>query len=953
MKTARLLACATLLLAFCINPAQADDEGSGLAFELDAMRRAWLHGDDATAAARLDALRGDNRLSGEFPRWFASMRAALALQAGDKQTALKVLAPILEQSNDARNYVRAARLFLAYDAADLALQVIREGLMRAPDSRALLRWHAGLRWLAGDHEGALGDYLELLVSDERPLYPYVPPTSGRWAQVKPWNADADQPDKKAADKDSEDWGYIEEDSGEFQPEPFTSPFMPIWWFPSDLPGLDRCIDELSRDPARAAKHKAGLDDLLKTARAAQDELDTLRTADPEARKEIEMKARRARWNAVLAARVTAQAHLAAGEVNEAEAVVRRSLALAGDDIALLDLHARALGELGRAEDARSGPLARLRTLSGLAVYSFHVTARGPGQQVADRVFTPALTLYRANPEAGLAQLELMRTTFGDTNRNQPVQAGALGLWLVRNNEQELARKFLLEASRTYGYESGKPLYQDGVFTELALVAIGDGKPAPEDKPAPPAPAEGEEGVEVAKLDAAVHPLLRTSLRAGALIGAVPDTRSLLRELAGVDLWGGAAGIGSVQAAARMLPDGDNLARRTLYGLPARIAAEVPAAELDAFLADEHATSQSLKQALDSMNELIQQLRANNNWQVRQALSQKTGPVFGMVEARVLLLRAKLLADKPAGLPALAQWLGKYQPQVDLRAKLQTRPSEAYTLYSKARADVGVPEVSHTGLLLEAARLLARAGAPLDAARLLWFNRDAMLGLESRNRLLSLASVLARKGGDESLAVRCRLEAAARAPDPRARDPLSPQLLLFELPGTRDDLLEFGAAEDLLRYLENQLIPSADTADMQAIERLCPELKEARPSLVMRNTSRAGTDGIFASSMQSGNCNVIARNWYKMMISPETLPSCRRFAAWVIASDLPMGNSRGHNGLVTTQDAVTTWAMLHALHARQGANDPKALKEAERLSKLLTRTATTMDAEQAYEEEWWE
>ncbi|MCZ7608127.1 MAG: hypothetical protein M5U25_19190 [Planctomycetota bacterium] len=950
MKTARLLACAALLLAACINPVRADDDASGLAFELDALRRAWLHGDDATAAARLDALRGDNRLSGEFPRWFASMRAALALQAGDKKTALKVMQPILAQSNDARNHVRAARLFLAYDAGDVALQVVLAGRLRAPNSPALQRWHAGLRWLQGDHEGAMGNYLDLLVNDERPLYPYVPPASGRWSQVRPWNAGADQPAKKDAGKQLDEWGG-EEEAGLFQPEPFTSPFMPIWWFPSELPGLDRCIEEVARDPAAAARHTAGLEEQLKAARDAQEKIDTLRSADPAVRQSLEQKARRARWQAVIGARIAARAHLLAGEANEAEAVARKTLAVALDDIALLDLQAEALGELGRAEDARSGPLARLRTLCGLAVYSYNVYARGPARQAADRVFTPALTLYRANPEAGLAQLELMRTTFGDSNRNQPVPAGALGLWLVRHDEHELARRFLLEASRTYGYESGKPLYQDGLFGELALVAIGDGKPAAEERPAQP--ADGEEGVEVARLDAAVHPLLRTSLRAGAVIGAVPDIRLLMRELGGIDLWGGSAGIGTVEGAARLLPDGENLARQTMYGLPARIAAEVPAAELEAFLAEGHVASQSLKQALESTSELIQQLRANNNWQVRQALSQKTGPVLGMVESRALLLRARLLIDKPAGLAALAEWLGKHQSQIDLRARLQTRPSETYTLYAGARTEAGIPEVVHTGLLLEAARLLARSGAAQDAARLLWFNRDAMLGLETQSHLLALAAVLARKGGDQSLAMRCRLEAAARALDSRSRTPINPALLLFELPATRDNLLEFGDADDLLGYLEQLLIPNADTADMQAIERAAPELKQAGPRLVMRSSSRDATEAIFASSMQSGNCSVIARNWYKMMIAPETLPSCRRFAAWVIASDLPLGSSRGHPGLVNPQDTVTAWAMLQALHARQGANDPTALKEAERLSKLLARTATTIDAEQNFEEEWWE
>ncbi|MCB9933273.1 MAG: hypothetical protein H6841_07625 [Planctomycetes bacterium] len=951
MRSARLLACVALLTALCVNPVQADDEGSSLAFELDALRRAWLYGDDATAIARLDALRGDNRLGGEFPRWFAFMRASLALQQADKPTALRAMQPVLDESTDARNFVRAARLCLAYDAADTALAVIRMGLQRAPDSRALQRWQAGLQWLGDDRPGALDGYLNLLAADDRPLYPYLTPASARWSQARPWNAAGDKPDRKNADKDGEDWRYPEEESDAYGPEPFTSPFMPLWWYPCDLPGLDRCLEELARDPAAAKAWRQRLGVLVKEARAVQDQLDTLRTGDDAVRKDLEQKARRARWQAVFAARIAARAHLLASEWNEAEAVADMALAVASEDVALLDLKAQALGELGRAEDARTGPLARLRTLCGLAVYSYSLYGRGPAQQIPDRVFTPALTLYRANPEAGLAQFELMRTTFGDSNRNQPVPPGTLGMWLMLHGEPGLARKLLQEASRTAGYESGKPLYQDGIYTELALVALGEGTETAEDeKNVQPAAPEGEEGVEVAKLDAA-HPLLRKTLRAGAIIGAVPDTRSTLRELAGVDLWGSAAGIGSVQTAARMLPDGEALALDALYGLPARVAAEVPPAELDAFLAEGHATGESLKQALETIAELIQQVRASNNWQVRQSLSQKTGPVFGMMESRALLLRAKLLLDKPASLKALAEWLARYQPQIDLRARLQTRPGDAYNLFVNARNEAGVPEVVHTGLLLEAARVLARAGAPLDAARLVWLNRDAMLGLETHNRLLALASALARKGGDETLALRCGLEATTRAPDPRGRGSLNPQQLLFELPGARADLLEFGGKDDLLAYVEHQLVPSADTADMQVIERYCPELKDARPSLVMRNSSRVGTDGIFASSMQTGNCYVVVRNWYKMMISPETLPNCKRFAAWVICSDLPVSSAGGHNGLGSAQDQAAGWTLLLSLHARHGASDPKANKEAERLSKLLSRTSTTIDQQQYNEEDW--
>jgi hypothetical protein len=966
MKHACMIVAAAVVLALSVNPTQADEEqGSKLAFELTGLREAWLYGDNATAAARLDNLRKDNRLSGDFPRWFASLRAVLALEDGDTKTAVEVMQPVLNESNDARNYVRAARLFLAYGAPKEALKIVRDGRARGPDSRALIRFEAGIQWLEGDYDGALATYMAMLLSDDRPAYPYVTPVLTRWSQAKPWDVTSDKPVQPAPAEDEEDWGWEEPEvvDGQYLPEPFADLFMPIYWFPCDLPGLDRCLETLARDAEQVKARTSDLDEKLKQAQAAQEAVDTLRTGDAATRKQLEDEARRTRWHAVFAARLAAMAKLNASEYEACEKIVARGVAVAPEDVALLDLQAQALGKLGRAEEARTGPLARLRSVAYLSTYSSALYNRGPSRQMVDRVFEPALTLYRANPEAGLTQFEQMRTTFGDTNRNLPVYAGVLGLWLLHKNEAALARKHLLEASRLNGYESGRPLYQDAVFVEMALIALGEtaveaapaeGEKEKEEEGEAAQPGEEEvDPLEIAKLDANTHPLIRKSLRAGAVLGSIPDSRTLLRQLAEVELWNNYAGIAPVQAAANFIPDGDKVLQEALWGLPARIAKEVPDADLNAFLAAEHTATQNLKTALESLAELIEQSRSNQNWEVRQSLSQKTGPVLGLIEARTILLRAKLLKDKPTKLADLAAWLTKWQAQIDLRASLKSRPGEAAARFKDARAGAGVPEIVHTGLLLDAARLLARAGAHADAARLLWFNRDAALGLESNNHLLALASVLARKAGDSALALRCRLEVAQLAPDPRNRDSFNPQELMVALPVVRTDLLEFGDTSDLLLFVETQLIPNADTADMTKIEGIVPEILKARPTLVMRNTSRNGTGGIFSESMSTGSCYVIVRNWYKMMISAETLPSCRRFAAWMIASDLPVTGRVNHNGLCGTQDVIAGWGMLRELYRKQGANDAPALAAMDRLDKLISNTNTVVDEDTYYEPDWWE
>lgn len=952
MRKMWIPAAALLLIAASYAPAKADDQGS-LAFELTALREAWLYGDDATAAARLDTLRKDNRISGEFPRWYSSLRAILALRANDKELALETLQPVLEESTDPRNYLRACRLLLAYDDADSALTVIRAGLEKAPDSRALLRYEAGLLWLNGDHNAALDAYIKIIATGEQVNYPYVNADFIRWSESRPWNADEiEKPKPNEAEEELDRWfGEPEAKPGEYKPEPYTSLFLPIHWFPSDLPGLDRCVVEVASDETLGAEYERKLGELVTSAKAAQQEVDNLRSGDAEQRKELEAKAETARWKALFAARIAATRQLDNEELDACAKSIKDGLALSTDDIPLLDLQAQLYGRRGQAEEARNGPLAKLRTIANIAIYPSTLYAGGVRSQVVDRVFMPALTLYRANPEAGQIQFDLMRTSFGDSNRKQPIYAGVLGLWLFKQGETEYARKLLVEASRLNGHESGRPLYDDALFVEMALLAMGEGKiEEPGERPAPGPGEEEVDPVEMAKLDANTNPLLRQSLRVGSVLSAVQDPRERVRTYSGVDLWGGFAGFDSVVLAARYTGE-ENLLQSKLFDLANKIAADVPDAELDAFLADDHTTSTTLKEALNSLKESLESLRANNNWNVRRAVSQQAGPVFGMVEARSILLRAKLIKDKPATLAELTTWLDKHQPQIDLRARLGAQPSEVYARFTDARKSAGIPEVVHKGLVIDAAKLLSAGGNHADAAKLLWFNRDAVMGVESTQHLLAVGAALADKGGEKTLAIRCRVTSASENPNPMISSGVNMPLLLAELPGTQDDLTALDG--DVTGYLENHIIPWADSGTMHELYRIVPNLAEQRPTLVMRNTSRTGTEGIFASSVSSGTCVVIWRNWAKMMVSKDTWDNCHRFAAWVIASDLPVGLTRNyHNGLASEHDTVMGWAMLNELWKKQGANNPEALQARDKLGKLLDRTAAQPGHRFDIYSNWW-
>jgi hypothetical protein len=261
-------------------------------------------------------------------------------------------------------------------------------------------------------------------------------------------------------------------------------------------------------------------------------------------------------------------------------------------------------------------------------------------------------------------------------------------------------------------------------------------------------------------------------------------------------------------------------------------------------------------------------------------------------------------------------------------------------------------VVHTDLAIDAARVLARNGEFKDAARLLWFNRDAPLGIESRPHLVCLAAVLARKAGDTNLEIRCRLDSVSHPPRSRGSGRTDPLLVLTELPATRRDLLEFGEKADLMSYIENLVMPYADSPTMLELKRVVPEMKDARPTLSMVNTSRTGTEIIFASAVSNGSSDVIFDNWIKMMATPETYPICQRLAAWVIVCDLPLATSRrSYTGLLGDRDTLLAWSMRYELCKRMGANDPVALKETSRLKKLITNLAGDPDG-YSNTEDWW-
>lgn len=936
MRTGSMIVGCLLLLACTTgSKTRVEAQDSGLANELALLRTAWLHEDDAAAVARLEVLRADNRLSGDLPRWLTMMRAWLALQEGDEAATRKLLLPMLEESQDARNYVRVTRLCLALGHAELALAFIRHGRARSPESPTLARFEAELLYLTDDTSAALEGWRAIVVADTRPAYPYLPPNGGTWANVRPWNATAAQPPKPAEPADSR--GRVKRvpaEAGEYTPEPFASLFMPLHWYDSDQPGFDRCLHELATRPAVVKAQAEALEGLCDAARIRQRELESFRGDLPE-RAKLVRAATDSRYLALVAVRIVAASQLALAKSAEAEATVLRGLELEPDNIPCNDLLAQCYAGQGKAEEARNGPLSRLKVSAGLIVTMSGIHDSDVNSQVADRVFAPAHALYRVNQQSGRDQFKKLRASFGDPASETGVAPEALGLWLMLHGENQLARELLRESSSLGGIDGGKPLGGHNATVELALALLGE---PDADQLAP--------GESVPDADLATS--IRNMRRIGPLINACGDTQSLIYELSGISLWGPGSAQQHLFRGADAMPDGREKLGRLLYGSAATLAATAGKADLTKALDPAHTESKSLSDSLKSLADTLESLRSTDNWRTRQALGQQAGPVLGKLETRALLLRAKLLQDAPADLKSLGEWLRLNQGPIDARTQLRATTDDAYARAQTARTGAGVPEVVHADLALDAALLLARAGKFADAANLLWLNRGARFGATSTAHRMYIGSLLARKAGQQVLAARFRLLSTGSVMESNSA---VLDMQVCELPFVRKHILEFGTAADVLEFVQLHLVVAADSAALARMIVHVPEMKDATPNLILRNTPRLGTDAIFEGTVTSGTLLALHRNWTKILIASESPRTPGRLLGWAIASDFGIAN-RFSDGIADGPDTVRIWQMVLAWR-KHHASDPRYAGAASRLAGMLGRIGepTNVAPVEEYYEYW--
>lgn len=910
---------AVLALCAVASLSRAQQAGPTLAAELTKAREAWLIEDDAQAEARVSTLAADARVQGELARWFASFNAALKLKRGESAGATAALRAITAKARDARTYFRVARLLLAFDQGDLALSLAREGRKLHPDSRALARLEADLLWVNSDREAALAAYCTIVASVASGRYPYEPPAVAYWEQVEPW-AECGEAKAAAGQPERRDEWRRGRALAQGKDEPHCSLCLSPVWFVTDLPGLERCLLECARDEKRAREAASRVDGALGEVTRAQDAVDASR-GTPEERALLEQALRLARAKALCEVRIAALYEIGKGNGAQAESLAKRGLGASRADVGMMDVLAQALALQGKAEESRRFPLGDLNRNAGLKIGpdAAYVTM---ATQLYDRAFEAARVLYKANPQAGKAQFEAIRTTFGSGQESAIVEPGNLGLWLLLKDEPELGQSYLEEASRLHSADMAAV----SAPWELAALAlqIEALKKAPKAAPAENAPPNA---------------WLALGQRAGLLLGQSLNVSSYLAGMGSPSLYMNYREDVLINAA-RASKTGAQFLPQLLHEMPALLGANTTPEELDALLAETSAETKQFRTTIDQFATLIDEANANRqNWEAREKAGQRAIPVLSAFEARALFIRARFAQKPPASLDELSQWLAKYQAPLDPRRAFKSLPmSDEDVRFNELRAKKKIPEIFHSGLLLDAALALARKGAVAQAGELLLFNPRPWLDGASQPRRMQLAALLFRKAGQPEQEFRARIAMAAQSNERAAA------LSVAEFTRARTEILEFGTPADVLEYITLRYVPALRGEAVSQLIALAPELKEADNSIWFRNTPQDGAAFLFANSVENGNASVILENWPKILMTGDPGGTIWRMALWCLISDFTLGRRWDDSGMASTADCITCWHMLAQVHALLGGAN-KA--QADKLTRLEVRCSG--NAQEAGEE----
>jgi hypothetical protein len=916
MKRARMnryRAFAALLALLVLGTlARAQEAEPTLASELARAREAWLLADDSHAESRVDALGADSRIKGDLGRWVTGFSAALKLKRGDVQGAQRVLRAMLQRARDARAYFRAARLLLAFDQGPIALELAREGRARHADSRALARLEADLLWVKGEHDAAITAYSALIASVPSARYPYESAPVLYWEQVEPWPESGETKSEPAPDE--EDGWRRGRALPQGKDEPHCSLCLSPVWYTTDLPGFERTVMECARDDKRAGLARARLDALLVEVAAALEAVDRSRGGIEE-RAALERALREVRARALAEVRIASLCEIGNGRGAEAEILARKGLAASRSDVGLLDVLAQALALQGKAEEARRFPLEDLNRNAQLVI------PQGPSGVLGaplryERVFAGARQLYKANPLAGKAQFEAMRTAYGQGEQTTAVEPGNLGLWLLLKGDTELARSYLEVASQLHKTDESMSL---APAWELPLLSLQT------------------EELKSAKADPAggANPWLALAQRAGLVRGHNLEINAYITGLGNPGMYFGYRNQGLPQFAMAS-KQGQDFLPVLLHELPSLLAARCSQEELDAVLGESSAESRQLRTTLDQFATLIDECLANRqNWEAREKAGQRAVPVLCAFEARALLIQARFAQSRPNTLAGLNGWLAKYQPILDPRKSFKSVPlTDDDVREAEQRNKRGVPEVFHSGLLLDCALALARNGAFEAAGDLLLLNPRPWLDGVNAQRRMMLAALFFKKAGKPHEELKARMALASTG------DGQYSGFVKAEFERERAEILEFGQRSDLLEFITLRYVPGLRGDAIDQFIALCPEIREADSTLWFRNTPQDGAALLYANSFGNGSLSAIYENWPKILMTGEPMLTPWRLAIWCLVSDFMIGRVWDDYGMASTGDCLRIWRML-AKTLALGGDSTKG--SAELLSRLEQRCGGNVQA----------
>lgn len=871
---------------------QAQDNEPRLGQRTDSFREAWLFGTSGEAMERLSVFEGTSEWVGETEKWPDALKLTLLLEQ-DKGPEAEALALRWISPDDAplRDSVRVLRLLWAFGRLDIATKILAEAKIKHPNSSALSRWSAGLAWVAGDHAGAIDQYVAHIASmPEATEYPY----SGQVA-----DSDVLWPD--LAVKNADDKSKSKSKSGKLV-EPFESPFG--FAGGSDLPGMDFCIAKMSEDRLLMARSKAKLADCRTAAERTREAMQSYRGGDAEERTRLQIDAVTANWNLRIHTRVVVMNMLETNNLDGCEGLLLDALAEAQRDLPLLTLLARYYMVTAQPEKSRKGPLKTLRSLGHElgANAASQLTSEGVRQSM-DLVLKPALLLYRKDKEAGLRELDTMRTTFGPERQKNVISDATMGVWLALNDEWELAEPYLRRGATAIN--DPKQAY-DAIPASIALAKLETERfPTLEDT---------NERLKIANF--------LITLSAYARLSGYQGTQ-LVEQCGDVNIWSRSTARFDVRPLAELLGKED-LAELLVNGLPGWLASQLKPDEQKALTDPKSEDNRILNESIETFAKNVNEYRASDNWRVGRTIRDTMASVFVAMERKQILARTELCQKSEMTLDEFKEWWSTHEAFWALYTRFGGSRDDDEKAIAHQRKEWNIPEVLAQGIVNDAADLLIQGGHFDDAFRLMYANRGIAYEPKEVPYQRILLWLLASKQSDN---VQRLLVESAIAQQSTSFAALISSSQWERVSGVIERLGDDTTLDSLFRI--GVLTPTTDDDFFEQV----PDAKNWPSEYWVRGGMRAELRRQFANFASYRRSSTFLANMDEYLQTGQERTPLQRALLFVLATEYPL-NDNSYNGLRMAHDQTRLLGVLDDWYKAQSAlGDERAAKHYARMKPL--------------------